>query len=109
GTFAELCAIDECWLYPTPDNVPDEDAAASALVGITAHLGLFHRGHLKAGESVFIAGGSGGVGSMVIQMAKIVGAKPIIASAGTEQKAQLCRDLGADHSIIYTEKEVLRE
>ena len=49
GTFAEYCAVDECWLYPTPSAVTDEAAAACALVGITAHLGLFGRAGLRAG------------------------------------------------------------
>ena len=52
GTFAEYAAVDECWLYPTPEEVSDQDAAAVALVGITAHLGLFRDAQLKAGENV---------------------------------------------------------
>ena len=74
GTFAEFAAVDECWLYPTPEDVSDEDAAAIALVGITAHLGLFREAQLKVGENVFVNGGSGGVGSCVIQMARAIGA-----------------------------------
>src|SRR4051812_36424590 len=50
GTFAEYCAVDEQWLYPTPDGIGDEVVAACALVGITAHLGLFREAQLKAGE-----------------------------------------------------------
>ena len=73
GTFAEYCAVDQDWLYPTPEGVDDETVAASALVGITAHLGLFGRAGLKPGERLFVQGGSGGVGSMVVQMAKAVG------------------------------------
>ena len=75
GTFAQYCAIDQCWLYPTPDEVTDETAAACALVGVTAHLGLFGEARLRSGETVFVQGGSGGVGSMVIQMAKSAGAR----------------------------------
>src|SRR3954452_9290164 len=71
GTFAEYSAVDEHWLYPTPANVSDEDAAACALVGLTAHLGLFREAKLEVGESIFVNGGSGGVGSMVVQMGKI--------------------------------------
>ncbi len=74
GTFAEYCAVDECWLYPTPDGVSDEAAAACALTGVTAHLGLFRDAQLKKGETVFVHGGTGGVGSMVVQMAKAAGA-----------------------------------
>ncbi len=74
GTFAEYCAVDECWLYPTPAGVDDQAAAAAALVGMTAHLGLFREGQLEAGQSVFVRGGTGGVGSMVVQMARAAGA-----------------------------------
>ncbi len=74
GTFAEYAVVQEDWLYPTPANVSDEAAAAVALVGITAHLGLFRAARLQAGETVFVNGGTGGVGSMVVQMVKAVGA-----------------------------------
>ena len=60
GTFAEYAAVDECWLYPTPEEVSDQDAAAVALVGITAHLGLFRDARLKTGENVLVNGGTGG-------------------------------------------------
>ena len=73
GTFAEFAAVEEQWLYPIPEGVSDEQAAAVSLVGITAHLGLVRDARLKPGEAVFINGGSGGVGSMVIQMAKALG------------------------------------
>jgi NADPH2:quinone reductase len=107
GTFAEYAAVDECWLYPIPDGVADEDAAATALVGITAHLGLFRDARLRAGETLFVNGGSGGVGSMVVEMAKIMGAR-VIATAGGEAKAQRCRALGADHVILYKTQNVER-
>ncbi|HEV3122056.1 MAG TPA: alcohol dehydrogenase catalytic domain-containing protein, partial [Isosphaeraceae bacterium] len=73
GTLAEYAAVSEDWLYATPPKLSDTDAAAQAAVGITAHLGLFERGQLKAGEAVYVPGGSGGVGAMVIQMAKASG------------------------------------
>lgn len=105
GTFAEYAAIDEDWLYPTPEGVDDQQVAAIALVGITAHLGLFRDGRLKPGETVFINGGSGGVGSTVLQMAKAVGAK-VLCTAGSPEKVQACRDLGADRAINYKEEDV---
>ena len=100
GTFAEYAAVDECWLYPTPDEVSDQDAAATALVGITAHLGLFREAQLKAGENVFVGGGSGGVGSCGIQMAHAVGAR-VLSTAGSREKVQACRQLGANVAINY--------
>jgi NADPH:quinone reductase len=104
GTFSELAAVDENYLYATPQRVSDEDAAAIALVGITAHLGLT-RAALKSGETLFVNGGSGGVGSTVIQMAKAMGAR-VIATAGSDQKAAACRKLGADVAINYKTENV---
>jgi NADPH2:quinone reductase len=100
GTFAEYSAVDECWLYPTPDGVEDSVAAACALVGVTAHLGLFRDAKIQAGETVFVHGGTGGVGSMVVQMARIAGAR-VIATAGSDEKAARCGQLGADVVIKY--------
>lgn len=94
GTFAEYAAVEEQWLYNTPDEVEDTDAAALALTGITAHLGCFRLANLKMGENVFVHGGAGGVGSCVIQMARAVGAR-VFTTAGTEEKLQICRKLGA--------------
>lgn len=100
GTFAEYCAVEECWVYPTPSKVNDEAAAASALVGITAHLGLFREGKLKKGETLFVNGGTGGVGSMVVQIAKAAGAR-VIATAGSAEKCAALKSLGADAAVNY--------
>ncbi|HEY2413033.1 MAG TPA: NADPH:quinone reductase [Pirellulaceae bacterium] len=100
GTFAEYCAADEQWLYPTPHTVTDDEAAACALVGITAHLGLFREAKLEVGESIFVNGGSGGVGSMVVQMAKIAGAR-VLATAGSAEKVAALKKLGADVAVNY--------
>lgn len=105
GTFSEFVAADECWLYPTPAAVTDESAAACALVGITAHLGLFGRAGLRAGETILVNGGSGGVGSMVVQMAKAAGAR-VLATAGSDAKCEACRELGADVAINYQTADV---
>ncbi len=100
GTFAEYAAVDQCWLYNTPEGIDDQQAAAVSLVGITAHLGTFREAGLKAGETVFVNGGSGGVGSCVIQMAKTIGAR-VITTAGSKEKVAACRRLGADLAINY--------
>ncbi len=100
GTFAEYAAVAEEWLYPTPEGLTDESAAAGALVGITAHLGLFRSGRLQSGEVVFVNGGTGGVGSSVVQLAKGAGAT-VVATVGTAEKQSLCRDLGADLVLDY--------
>ena len=59
GCFSELAAVEARWLYRTPAGVSDRDAAAGALVGITAHLGLVTHARLSAGETIFVNGGSG--------------------------------------------------
>lgn len=108
GVFSEFAAIGEQWIYPTPKDVKDECAAACALVGVTAHLGLFNRANLKSGETIFVHGGTGGVGAMVVQMAKAAGAT-VIATAGSPEKATLCRKLGADHVIEYKTQDEVAE
>lgn len=108
GCFAEFAAVDADLLYPTPKEVTDEAAAASALVGITAHFGLFQRAQLKAGETIFVNGGSGGVGSVVVQMAKATGAK-VIATAGTAEKVAAVKALGADLVLNYKTDDIAAE
>ncbi|MEX2118259.1 MAG: NADPH:quinone reductase [Pirellulales bacterium] len=105
GTFAELAAVDESWLYPTPQGVKDEEAAAIALVGITAHLGLVRCAALKPGETLFVHGGTGGVGSSVVQMAKAIGAR-VITTGGSAEKVAACRELGADLAVNYKTDDV---
>jgi NADPH2:quinone reductase len=105
GTFAEFAAVDHRWLHPIPEGVSDEDIVALSLVGITAQLGLVRNAHLHSGETLFVNGGSGGVGSCVVQMAKILGAR-VITTAGTDQKVAACRDLGADLAINYKTQDV---
>ena len=83
-----------------PALLPDDEAAAMALVGITAHLGLFQFGQLKTGEIVYVPGGTGGVGSMVVQMAKAAGAR-VATAAGSPERVELCRRLGADLALNY--------
>jgi len=105
GTFAEFAAVDDAWLYPTPDNVSDPTAAAIALVGITSHLGLVRCARLAAGDTLFVNGGTGGVGSTVLQMAKALGAK-VIATAGSAEKVAACLALGADRAVNYKTDDV---
>ena len=105
GCFSELVAVDSQWVYPTPANVTDSQAAACALVGITAHLGLIQRARLASNETLFVRGGAGGVGTMVVQIAKSLGAR-VIATAGGPTKVQLCQRLGADQVIDYRSTDI---
>lgn len=106
GTFAEYVVADADLVYPTPDAVTDVQAAAASLVAITAHLGLVREAQLQPGELLFVNGGSGGVGSMVVQMAKLLGAQ-VITTAGTAEKAELCLGYGADLVLNYNTDDVL--
>ncbi len=105
GTFAEKIAVSEDWCFPLPDQVSFEDAAACALVAVTAHLGLYREAMLEAGETLLVIGGSGGVGSMVVQMAKAMGAT-VIATAGSPEKCDRVREFGADVVIPYKQESI---
>lgn len=105
GAFAEYAAVDADWLYPTPDNVSDEQAVAVSLVGITAWLGLVRDAQVQPGETLFVNGGTGGVGSCVVQMAKALGAK-VCTNAGSDQKVAECLKLGADRAVNYKTADV---
>ncbi len=105
GTFAEYISADANLAYPTPDGVTDQQAAAVSLVGITAHLGLVREASLQPGETLFVNGGSGGVGSMVVQMAKLLGAR-VVTTAGSDEKAEVCRRYGADLVLNYKTDDV---
>src|SRR5439155_21784437 len=85
-----------------------EQVAGVALVGITAQLGLVGHAELQNGGTIFVHGGSGGVGSTVVQVAKAIGAR-VIATAGSDRKAELCRKLGADFVLHYKTQNVETE
>ena len=108
GTFAEKIAVDADWCFPLPDSVSYEDAAANALVAITAHLGLFREAQIEAGETILVIGGAGGGGSMVVQMAKAAGAT-VIATAGSPTKAETAKQLGADFVIDYSKESIAEQ
>ena len=91
---AKLC-------MPLPPGFPAVDAAAFIMIYATSHHALIDRAALKAGETVFILGAAGGVGTAAIQIAKAAGAR-VIAAASTDEKCALCKTLGADETINYT-------
>jgi NADPH2:quinone reductase len=91
---AKLC-------MPLPSGFPAVDAAAFIMIYATSHHALIDRAALKAGETVFILGAAGGVGTAAIQIAKAAGAR-VIAAASTDEKCALCKSLGADETINYT-------
>jgi NADPH2:quinone reductase len=106
GTFAEYLAVREDLLYPLPSGVDDREAVAFVHSGLTACLGLQDAG-LQAGESLFINGGAGNVGSAVLQLARARGARTI-ATAGNAEGLAWCRELGADRAVNYRTENVDR-
>lgn len=103
GCYAEFVAINEQLLVLKPENISFEEAAALPLAGITAWQALTDFAKLKAGETVLIQGGSGGVGSLAIQFAKAIGAN-VIATASAKNAA-LVRNIGADRMIAYDQED----
>lgn len=102
GSYAEYAAVPESRLVKIPDALDFEQAASAMLQGMTAHYLLHSTYKLQAGETALIHAAAGGVGRLLVQMAKKIGAR-VIGTAGTKEKAQLARDAGADECIVYTE------
>ncbi len=104
GSYAEYAAIPAVRLVKIPADLDFPQAAAAMLQGMTAHY-LSHSTHpIQAGETVLIHAAAGGVGLLLVQMAKQKGAR-VIGTVGTEAKARLARAAGADEVILYTEQD----
>jgi len=101
GGFATHTLAPAKLCLPLTPSFNAVDAAAFIMIYATSYHALVDRAQLKAGETVLILGAAGGVGSSAIQIAKAVGAK-VIAAASTDEKCALCRQLGADEVINYT-------
>ena len=99
GTFAEFIAIDERDVALKPKNISMEEAASIPLVALTAWQVLVERAQIKKGEKVFIQAGSGGVGTIAIQLAKYLGAT--VATTASAKSFDLLKDLGADVIVDY--------
>jgi alcohol dehydrogenase len=108
GGLAELCRARAHQLVRIPDGVSFADAAALPVAYGTALRMMRTNGNVTAGEKVLILGASGGVGVCCVQLAKAVGAE-VIACAGSDSKATRLKELGADHTINYIEKDFLQE
>src|SRR6185369_6009658 len=104
GSYAEYAAVPANRLVKIPHALDFEQAAAAMLQGMTAHYLLYSSYPVQAGEFALIHAAAGGVGLLLVQMAKKLAAQ-VIATAGTHEKAQLARDAGADECIVYTESD----
>lgn len=104
GGLAEFVKVPVQNIIPLSENISFEDAAALPIAYGTAWKMLINRGQLKANETVLILGASGGVGNALVQIAKIAGAT-IIAAAGSDQKTEKLKELGADYVINYNKED----
>jgi NADPH:quinone reductase len=105
GGYAEYAVARARNLIPLPDGLDFDEAAAIPLQGLTAYHVLKTSGQLEEGESVLVHAAAGGVGSLAVQMAKLMSASPVIATASTQEKLDLANDLGADVLINYIEED----
>jgi NADPH2:quinone reductase len=104
GSYAEYAAVPADRLVRIPDKISEQQAAAAMLQGMTAHYLVHSTYPLKKGETALIHAAAGGVGLLLVQMAKAIGAR-VIGTAGSEEKAKLAREAGADDMIIYTQQD----
>lgn len=104
GAYAEYAAVPADRLVKIPDGVDFRQAAAVMLQGMTAHYLLYGSYPVKPGETALVHAAAGGVGLLLVQMAKRIGAR-VIGTAGSEMKAELARKAGADEVILYGEKD----
>ena len=111
GGYAEYCAVPVPQCLPVPDGLDMVRAAALPETFFTVWTNLFDGGRMKAGETVLIHGGSGGIGTTAIQIARAFGAR-VFATARTAEKCAFCEELGAERAINYAEEDfvaVVRE
>jgi NADPH2:quinone reductase len=108
GGFAEIADAAPGSIARMPDKMTFEEAAGFTLIFQTGWFGLHRRANLKAGETLLVHAGAGGVGSAAIQLGKAAGAV-VIATAGSDEKVELCRTLGADHAVNYKTQDFAEE
>jgi len=108
GSYAEYAIVAAARLVPIPSNIEARVAAALMLQGMTAHYLTHNTYSLKKGDTALIHAAAGGVGLLLIQIAKQLGAK-VIGTVSTEAKAKLAKEAGADHVILYTQTDFLAE
>jgi NADPH2:quinone reductase len=108
GAYAEFAVVSANALVPVPDGVDTRTAAAVMLQGMTAHYLAMSTYPLKKGETALVHAAAGGVGQLLVQIAKRQGAR-VIGTVSTEEKARLAREAGADEIILYTQTDFVQE
>lgn len=101
GGFATHINMDAARVMKIPDAMPYDEASCLVLTYGTSHHALKNRAEIQPGESLLILGAAGGVGAAAIELGKAAGAR-VIAAVSSEDKAEFCRELGADETIIYS-------
>lgn len=104
GGFTEAVVVKEEDVFPIPDELSYEEAAGMFITYHTAYYALHAKAHLQPFETLLVHAGSGGVGSAAIQIGKALGAR-VIATAGSDEKLEVCKKLGADVVINYREED----
>lgn len=105
GAYAEYVSADAIQTFPIAESVPTDTAAAFPLVSFTSYNLLAKVAQLQEGETVLIHAASGGIGTTVIQLAKLLGAKSVIGTVGSDAKKAIALEAGADHVINYQEED----
>lgn len=108
GGYAEYCKVHESNALPIPHGLTFTQAAALPETFFTVWHNVFQRGGLREGETLLVHGGSSGIGTVAIQLAKTMGAT-VITTAGTPAKCQACLDLGADRAINYRDEDFVSQ
>jgi NADPH2:quinone reductase len=108
GSYAEYALVPAAQLVKVPEGVGPEQAAAAMLQGMTAHYLVHSTFSLKAGNTVLVHAGAGGVGLLLTQLAVMLGAR-VITTVSTPEKADLSREAGASDVILYTEQDFVAE
>ena len=109
GGYAEYVAMPADRVFHMPDTMSFEEAAAIPEVFLTAYQTLYWLGKLKQGETVLIHAGASGVGTAAIQLAKKMTKANVIVTAGSEEKLEFCKELGADKGINYKKEDFAKE
>lgn len=108
GSYAEYAAVPVNHLVAIPAGVDFQDAAAAMLQGMTAHYLTHSTFPLKKGHTALVHAAAGGTGRLIVQMAKLAGAR-VIATAGSPEKAGVAREAGADEVILYNQQDFAAE
>jgi NADPH2:quinone reductase len=108
GSYAEFAAIPADKLVKLPDHVDFPTAAAAMLQGMTAHYLTHSTFALKPRDTALVHAAAGGAGGLIVQMAKMLGAK-VIGTAGSDEKAAIAKQAGADEVIVYTRQDFVAE